>query len=220
STIVHSNTIPPKEQPQVPVASLSSEGRPHVHDGACNNNPSSRDAERMISTGIVPPRTSQASQRISHGAGVAKPGKVVYENGSTTKDAYDPRRFIIRSAVLPPQNTLNPAFSGYSRQLVPKSQREEEVRTSNSSQQQQPRQHQHHMSNHKGPVSGDVTIDISTSNPFCFSRLTSNGKAADAGEDATAILQAKSQFNGMAAAAAAAASRQVGAVQYGMSRMY
>eukprot|EP00262_Sarcandra_glabra_P019198 TRINITY_DN7151_c1_g1_i1.p1 TRINITY_DN7151_c1_g1~~TRINITY_DN7151_c1_g1_i1.p1 ORF type:complete len:356 (-),score=72.15 TRINITY_DN7151_c1_g1_i1:368-1435(-) len=92
STVVHSNTIPLKEQPTL-TASLKDR---QVPEEAFRN---SRDTDGM--SGNLS-RASQAPQRTS-----AKPGKVVgpvimpYENGSI-KDQYDPRR-MIRNSVLPPQ---------------------------------------------------------------------------------------------------------------------
>ncbi|THU46541.1 hypothetical protein C4D60_Mb09t06020 [Musa balbisiana] len=95
STVVHSATIPPMEQPNMG-PSRDKQGT----DEACKN---PRDNER--SSGSTA-KASQA-QRIP----TARPGKVVgpvvpYESGSM-KDAYDPRRFI-RNPVLPLQSTIPP----------------------------------------------------------------------------------------------------------------
>ncbi|CAL9135161.1 unnamed protein product [Musa textilis] len=95
STVVHSATIPPTEQP-----SMGSSRHKQGADEACKN---PRDMER--SSGSIA-KASQA-QRIP----TARPGKVVgpvvqYESGSM-KDAYDPRRFI-RNPVLPLQPAIPP----------------------------------------------------------------------------------------------------------------
>ncbi|KAK9285543.1 hypothetical protein L1049_024738 [Liquidambar formosana] len=99
STIVHSNTNPPKEQPNI----ATSRDR-QMADDTCNKN--SRDTDSFPGNQS---RTLQGPQRIP----LAKPGKVVgpvasYENGSIMKDAYDPR-MLIRNAVLPPQ-AVPPAY--------------------------------------------------------------------------------------------------------------
>ncbi|XP_077252339.1 mitogen-activated protein kinase 10-like [Tasmannia lanceolata] len=106
STVVHSDTIPTKEQP-----TLASFKDRQIPEGAYKNN---RDLDTM--SGNLS-RTLQTSHRIpldmySNRLNSAKPGKVVgpvmpYENGSI-KDIYDPRR-LIRNAVLPPQ-AIPPAY--------------------------------------------------------------------------------------------------------------
>ncbi|KAJ7960678.1 Mitogen-activated protein kinase [Quillaja saponaria] len=84
STIVHSNSIPPREKPNVP----SSKDRQIAED----YNRNSRDAEGVP---VNVSRSMQGPQRIP----LAKPGKVVgpvvpYDNVSVVKDAYDPRTLI------------------------------------------------------------------------------------------------------------------------------
>ncbi|KAB2085417.1 hypothetical protein ERO13_A05G378900v2 [Gossypium hirsutum] len=89
STIVHSNTIAPKEQ-QPSLKSLKER----------------QNAEEAYQAS----KSLQAQQRIP----LAKPGKIVgpvalYENGTIMKDAYDTRTFI-RSTGLPPQ-AVHPAYT-------------------------------------------------------------------------------------------------------------
>uniref|UniRef100_A0A1D1XFM7 mitogen-activated protein kinase n=1 Tax=Anthurium amnicola TaxID=1678845 RepID=A0A1D1XFM7_9ARAE len=200
STVVHSATIPPKEQ-----CVLASFKDRLASDETCRNQ---RDAD-VLSTNLV--RASQSSQRIP----LAKPGKVVgpvlpCENGNI-KDAYDPRR-LIRNAVLPPQPSIPPAYHFRRTTCKPESSErdiEAERDLVKPSQQCLP-----------AKLATEVSIDMRAS-PFFRSR----GIKAD--EDRIAmeasLLQAKSPFGGIAAAAAAAAAgahRKVGTVQFGMSRMY
>ncbi|XP_061369854.1 mitogen-activated protein kinase 10-like isoform X2 [Gastrolobium bilobum] len=95
STIVHSNMVPQKEQPNI----ASCKNRETAEE--YNNN--STDTENPV------PRSIQGPQRIP----LAKPGKVggpviPFEYGSVIKDSYDPRTFI-RGSVLPSQ-PIPPAY--------------------------------------------------------------------------------------------------------------
>ncbi|KAF5732485.1 mitogen-activated protein kinase 20 [Tripterygium wilfordii] len=99
STIVHSNTVPPKEQ-----ANVTSFKDRQVAEDLYHRN--SRDA---VGISVNPSRALHVAQRIP----LAKPGKVVgpvapYENGSIMKDSYDPRAFG-RSTVHPP-NAVPPTY--------------------------------------------------------------------------------------------------------------
>nr|CAD1834284.1 unnamed protein product [Ananas comosus var. bracteatus] len=170
STIVHSTTIPPKEQP-------------------------------------IPP------QRIP----TARPGKVVgsvmpYENG-TVKDTYDPRRLIRNNPVIPTQPNMPPAYC-YDRSTgKPECAGRDPLETERDyyiiNKVSQPC-----MNNSR--TTADITLDMRAP-PFYFS----GGPKAD--PETHSLAYTKSPYNGIAAAAAAAAAgahRKVGAVQFGLSRMY
>ncbi|KAG1346859.1 Mitogen-activated protein kinase 10 [Cocos nucifera] len=205
STMVHSTPIPPKEQPN-----MASYRDRQCSDEVCKN---SRDTERL--SGSMS-KTSQAPQRIP----IARPGKVVgpvmpQENGSL-KDAYDPRR-LIRNPVLPPHPAIPPAY--YFQRMTGKSENSDRERAEVE---------REYIQQHKPPqqfipskMAPDIALDMRAS-PF----FLSGGNRADAADRMTMeanLLQAKPPFNGIAAAAAAAAAgahRKVGAVQFGMSRMY
>ncbi|XP_068667747.1 mitogen-activated protein kinase 10-like [Aristolochia californica] len=190
SSVVHSNTIPPREHQPA--------GRDQqVTEEVCKISRETDGASNLTRASVVP-------QRIPF----AKPGKVVgsvvpYENGSI-KDAYDPRR-MIRNAVLPPQGVPPPyCFRRNPTTKLDRLERDPE--------------------SEKPPkLAPDIAIDVNAS-PFYLSRTSKMDTAEDCIAVDTNLLQAKSQFSGItsatAAAAAAAAHRKVGAVQYGMSRMY
>ncbi|KAJ0971661.1 hypothetical protein J5N97_019620 [Dioscorea zingiberensis] len=186
STVVHSMTIPPKEQPN-----LASCRDRQASDEASKN---PRDAERL-SGNPVRASPAPAYQRIP----VAKPGKIVgpvmpYEHGNI-KDAYDPRR-LIRNAVLP-QPGMPPSYC-YHRNISSKPE---------SAEQGQPAIQQCI----PAKTTPEITLDMRAP-PFYLSGVTKSDTLE------TSLLQAKSPFSGPAAAAAA--HRKVGTVQYGMSRMY
>ncbi|KAJ4981149.1 hypothetical protein NE237_031986 [Protea cynaroides] len=203
STVVHSNTIPPKEQPN-----LGTFRDRQISEEACNN--ISRDTNGI---GHIP-RTLQAAHRIS----MAKPGKVVgpvmpCENGSNVKDGYDPK-MLIRNAVLPPQG-IPPPYC-YRRPSMKHERLGAECERDLS--QAKPLPPQYSMSAKLAP---EIALDMNSS-PFYLTRA--GVMKADQIDDRIAIdtnlLQAKSQFGGIAPAATAAAHRKVGTVQYGMTRMY
>ncbi|XP_039121303.1 mitogen-activated protein kinase 10-like isoform X1 [Dioscorea cayenensis subsp. rotundata] len=186
STVVHSMTIPLKEQPN-----LASCRERQASDEASKN---PRDIEKITGN---PARSSPvpAYQRIP----VAKPGKIVgpvmpYEH-SNIKDAYDARR-LIRDAVLP-QSGIPPAFC-YQRNISGKS---------DSTKQGQQTIHQCV----PAKTTSEIALDMRAP-PFYLPGVSK----PDTME--TNLLQAKSSFNGPAAAAAV--HRKVGTVQYGISRMY
>ncbi|GLT54272.1 hypothetical protein SLA2020_274840 [Shorea laevis] len=201
STIVHSNTIPPKEQSN----NASFKDRQTAEE-AYNKN--SRDTDRIpMNLG----RTMQAPQRIP----LAKPGKVVgpvvpYENGNI-KDAYDPRT-LIRSAVLPPQ-AVPPTY--YYR----KSSTGSQERSTTEAHKQAPQ------SGMAAKLAPDIAINIDN-NPFFMTRagVTKVEHIDERIAIETNLLQATAQYSGISAASAAAATaathRKVGTVQYGMTKMY
>ncbi|CAN6446483.1 unnamed protein product [Victoria cruziana] len=205
STVVHSALIAPKEQ--VPVSSY----RDKCVDGQDAPSKASTEAARMSA---IFSRTSQAPQRITQ----AKPGKVVgpvvpYENGGP-KDAYDLRR-LMRGSVLPPQYSGPASYSGF--QKVGRSDHyEKNVQTQKEYNAAKP---PCVPNNGHAKVAEHIALDMNSS-PFYISRVPK----AEVGEDRSIAdanyLQVKSQFNGVAAATAAASSRKMGTVQYGMSRMY
>ncbi|KAI3920315.1 hypothetical protein MKW92_010733 [Papaver armeniacum] len=211
STIVHSNTIPPKEQPD-----LSRERQ--IQDTGYYKNP--RDANGI--SGSLSRIQPVAQQRNS----MAKPGKVVgpvvpYENSSSIRDAYDPRTYI-RNAVLPPQPIPSPYGIRRSNTMVSQEKSGSELERDISL----ARQSQLSQCNMMAKLAPDVAIDINSSQ-FYLARagVTSKIDQTDNNNQIaidTNLLQAKSQFGemGVAAAAAAAARRKVSTVQYGMSRMY
>ncbi|KAG6489004.1 mitogen-activated protein kinase 10-like [Zingiber officinale] len=205
STVVHSSTtVSPMEQTNM----VSSRERQGTFE-PCKN---PRDVERP--TGNIA-RTSQAPQRIP----TARPGKVIgpvllYESASV-KDAYDPRRFI-RNPVLPPQPGISPAYcfhnssgklDGYNRE---------------------PLEAKHEPVQHKPPqpclhnkMAPDVALDMRAS-PFYLTRTKAEPAVRESMIEAS-LVQTKSPYNGLVAAAAAAsdvAHRKVGAVQCGMTKMY
>ncbi|KAF5201610.1 Mitogen-activated protein kinase [Thalictrum thalictroides] len=203
STIVHSNPIPLKEQPNLGVY------KDHqVREEACNKNRRDTDG---YSGNLA--RTFQ-SQRMP----MAKPGKVVgpvvqFENGSM-KDAYDPRTYV-RNAVLPPQ----PIPSSYCvrRTNVAKQERSgsEAERDLTQTRPQVPQ------CSMMAKLAPEVAIDINSSFYLTRAGVTKSDPTNDRIVIDTHMLQAKSQFGGIgAAAAAAAAHRKVGTVQFNMSRMY
>ncbi|KAF6156169.1 hypothetical protein GIB67_024139 [Kingdonia uniflora] len=197
SSVVHSNTIPPREQQQ-PNMGLFRDRL--VPEDACNKNP--RDI-------------FQGQQRIPP----AKPGKVVgsgvpYENANSMKDAYDPRMYIRNTGVLPPQPVPSPYCFRRSNVAAKQVPIEGE----------RPRQQISHCSV-MAKLAPEVAIDMNSSS-FYLSRAVAVGVAkSEQGSDEriamdSSMIQVKSQFGGISAAAAAAAHRKVGTVQFGMSRMY
>ncbi|PKI55686.1 hypothetical protein CRG98_023902 [Punica granatum] len=164
-----------------------------------------------------------ATQRIP----IARPGRVVgpvapYESGTTMKDAYDPRA-VMRSTVLPPQSQLAPSYYYQKPSSMVKQERRDK-RTDperDSLAQQQAKQRPPHCGIAAAKLAPEVAINID-SNPFFMTRVGAN--KLDNSDDRIAIdanfLQAKAAQYGGIGAAAAAAHRKVGAVQYGMTRMY
>lgn len=132
---------------------------------------------------------------------------VPYENG-IIKDAYDPRR-LIRNTVLPQ------AIPPYClRRSTTKPDRSDHAGEAERDLQPKPTQYV------AGKLAPDIAIDINAS-PFYHSRTVKADPVDDRIVMDTNLLQAKSQFGGISAAAAAtAAHRKVGAVQFGMTRMY
>ncbi|XP_052736039.1 mitogen-activated protein kinase 10 isoform X7 [Vigna angularis] len=112
STIIHSNTVPTKEQSNI----ASSKIRQTTEEYSNN----SRDTENPV------PRSIQGLQKFSH----AKPGKVVgpvipYEYASVVKGSYEPRTFM-RGSVPPSQPT--PPTNHYQRLTSGKQERSEQDR--------------------------------------------------------------------------------------------
>ncbi|KAJ6998289.1 mitogen-activated protein kinase 20 [Populus alba x Populus x berolinensis] len=208
STVVHSSSIPSKEQ-----QNLASFRDRHSAEEVYNKNP--RESEGIP---INISRTSQAQQRIP----LAKPGKVVgsvvpYENGSNTKDAYDPRT-CIRSTALPLQSV--PSAYCYRKSSTGKLERSTMEAERDLSSQKQVQQ-----CGMAAKYAPDVAINID-SNPFFMTRVgvSKEEHADDRVMIDTSLLQTKAQYGGIggggAATASRAAHRKVGTVQYGMARMY
>ncbi|PSS16401.1 Mitogen-activated protein kinase [Actinidia chinensis var. chinensis] len=208
SSIVHSNTIPPKEQTNV----ATYRDRQISEQSSSRN---SRDAEHVPGNIL---RSSQAPQRIP----LAKPGRVVgpvvsYENGNVVKETYDPRTGT-RNAVLPSQ-AIPPAYC-YRRTVPGKPERtttETERNLSLQAKQVPP-------CGMASKLAPDIAINIDN-NPFYMTRagVTTVDYVDDRITMDTKLLQAKTQYGGIgatAATASAAAHQKVGTVQYGLSSMY
>lgn len=201
STIVHSNTVPPKEQQNL---SRDKQAAEEVYSK------SSKESEGIP---VNFSRTLPAQQRFP----LAKPGKVVgpvvpFENASVRKDAYDPRTFI-RSTVLP---QAVPTAYCYRKCSTGKQEMDSE--------RELPSQVKHvPQCGMVAKLATDIAINID-SNPFLMTRAGVNKveRVEDRISIDTNLLQAKSQYSGVSAAAATAAThRKVGTVQYGMTtRMY
>ncbi|KAH9706241.1 mitogen-activated protein kinase 20 [Citrus sinensis] len=205
STIVHSNTVPPKEQQNL------SRDRQAAEEVFNKNSKESEGIPANLS------RTLPAQQRFP----LAKPGKVVgpvvpYENASVRRDAYDPRTFI-RSTVLP---QAVPAAYCYRKSSTGKQEMDSE--------REMPSQVKHvPQCGMAAKFATDIAINID-SNPFFMTRAGVNKveHIEDQISIDTNLLQTKSQYGGVgaaatAAAATAAAHRKIGTVQYGMTtRMY
>ncbi|KAL5990024.1 Mitogen-activated protein kinase 10 [Asimina triloba] len=190
STVVHSNTIPPREQTTL----FPPKDRP-VADEGCRNSRDASDGMHRTCQPLVQP------QRFP----VTKPGKVVgpvvpYESGSI-KDAYDPRR-VIRNAVLPPQFPQPYCFGRSG------------VKSERPGMAESESQNPQCTANKLAP---DVAIDMSGP-PFYLGRGGKADPAGERMVIEANLLQAKAhQYSGIAAAAA---PRKVGSVQYGVSSMY
>ncbi|XP_062105760.1 mitogen-activated protein kinase 20 isoform X3 [Humulus lupulus] len=219
STIVHSNTVPAKDQHNY----TSSRDRQNTEEAYKNL----KDTD-TVHVNIA--RSMQAPQRIPLGTYSTKPGRVVgpvgaYENVNIMKDSYDPRT-LNRTSVLPPQ-AVPPAAYCYRKPVVGHPERSAtEASRDMSSQAKQSVQ-----CGMAAKLAPEIAINIDT-NPFFMTRA---GVTKVQHNDRVAIdanlLQGKASYGGISAAAAAAtattatgaAHRKVGtvqAVQYGMTRMY
>ncbi|KAL3502903.1 hypothetical protein ACH5RR_037352 [Cinchona calisaya] len=209
STVVHSNAVHPKEQSRIPTL----KDRQNGEEPGCRN---PRDSDGL--PGSLP-RTFQAQQRIPQ----AKPGKVVgpvlpYENGNVMKESYDPRT-VVRNPVLQQQAQVIPSAYCYRGNGTLKSEKSvmENGRNLSTQARQMPQ------CGMAAKIAPDIAINID-GNPFYMTHAA--GTKVDQVDDRitidTNLLQAKAQFSGIGigAAASAAASRNVGTVQFGMSRMY
>ncbi|CAK9133187.1 unnamed protein product [Ilex paraguariensis] len=200
STIVHSNTIPPKEQ--LNVATLKDQ---QVDKDLCNRKSRNSDGINGSLT-----RNSQAPQKIP----LAKPGKVVgpvvsYESGNVSKECYDPRTLV---RMLPPQvipTTYCHGRSGPGKQERSVTGKESSLQTKHIPQ-----------CGMAPKLAPDIAINIDT-NPFYMTRagVMKRDHLDDRMAIDTNLLQAKAQYSGIGAIAAAA-HRKVGTLQFGMSRMY
>ncbi|GFS45353.1 MAP kinase 20 [Actinidia rufa] len=205
SSIVHSNTIPPKEQTNV----ATYRDRQISEQSSSRN---SRDAEHVPGNIL---RSSQAPQRIP----LAKPGRVVgpvvsYENGNVVKETYDPR-IGTRNAVLPSQS-IPPAYC-YRRTVPGKPERT----TTGTERDLSLQAKQVPPCGMASKLAPDIAINIDN-NPFYMTRagVTTVDYVDDRITMDTKLLQAKTQYSGIgatAATASAAAHQKVGTVQYGLS---
>ncbi|KAF3551752.1 hypothetical protein DY000_02002354 [Brassica cretica] len=185
STVIHSTAVARGGQPKV------------------MNNTNTLNPETTQNIPLNQYTTSQAPQRNLSGT---KPSTFMgpvapYDNGRTSREAYDPRS-LIRSTALPFPQQSAAATVG----------KQQERRTTT-------------MESQYNRYSPDVAINIDN-NPFILSR-TGLHKAENRSDRIiidTNLLQATAGIGVAAAAAAAApggsAHRKVGAVRYGMSNMY
>ncbi|XP_068494784.1 mitogen-activated protein kinase 20-like isoform X1 [Phaseolus vulgaris] len=201
STIVHSNTIHPKDQTNI----AASKNRPTAEE--CNRN--SRDAKILV------PRSMQGPQRIP----LAKPGKVVgpvvpYDFDDIVKDSYNPRSFI-RGSVLPTQ-PVPPAYYYHQRSS---SGNQERAATEAGKSVPSQATHPQEQVGVNPKMAPEIAINIDT-NPFFMTRAGVNKlEQGDQIVIDTNLLQPKT-YGGNSAAAGAPAHRKVGPVQYGMTRMF
>ncbi|URD93811.1 mitogen-activated protein kinase [Musa troglodytarum] len=184
STVVHSTTIPPMEQPNMG-SSRDGQGTNAAHKN-------SRDIER--SSGRIA-RASQAPQRIP----TARSGKVVgpimpKESGSIFKDAYDPRHFA-RNPVLP----VEPAIPPYCFRSTNGRSENSNSDPIDAEHERGPIQHRPSQPGMTSNLAPDIALGTRAA-PFYLA-----GPKADSVERNTTeanVLQAKSPFNGIVAAAA------------------
>ncbi|KAF2290610.1 hypothetical protein GH714_014691 [Hevea brasiliensis] len=195
STIIHSNTIPPREQTIACLRDRQSAEETY--------NKTSRYSDGTH----VNISTLQAPQRIP----LAKPGKVAgsvvpCDKGSIMKDAYDPRTFV-RGSLLPAQGV--PSAYGYRKSSTGKQETSALENLSSSQKQVQ----QRGITTKFAP---DIAINID-SNPFFLTRAGVNRveQVDDRITINTNLLHAKAQYSAIGTAATVAAShRKVGTVQY------
>lgn len=148
----------------------------------------------------------------------AKPGKVVgpilpFENGSAIKEAYDNRAFVRNTHHAPHVNP--PAYCYRGNGSVKQEKSTTDIERISSQTRQFPQR------GIAPKLAPDIAIDIDN-NPYYVTRAAAvgNNHVDDRITIDTNLLQAKSQYSGIGVAAAAATSRKVGTVQYGISRMY
>ncbi|XP_065030092.1 mitogen-activated protein kinase 10-like isoform X1 [Musa acuminata AAA Group] len=191
STVVHSTSVPPREQPNL----ASSRGSQVMDD--TSNNPGDSGAPRNVA------RTSQLPQRIP----TAKPGRVVgsvlpYEHGGP-KDSYDPRR-LIRNHGFPPPPVIPPTFCFNRAMANPTCSERNSVEAERLVMDRKP---------HRSVP--DLVMDMGV-HAFCQPR----GAKADSMEDGMIVdanmLPPKPTYNGIAAAAA---NMGAGVMQFGVARM-
>ncbi|KAK4787798.1 hypothetical protein SAY86_011631 [Trapa natans] len=205
STVIHSNLVPSNER--IPEESYSN---------------SSRDPER---SSTYQPHHLHTIQRVP----IARPGKVIgsiapYDNRTIMKGTFDPRA-VMRTAVLPAPSFAPSFYYQKSSSMINHERQENGTDSERDSAIQQVKQVAAHYGASKIVQEVDVNID---SNPFFMTRV-GMGKL-DSSDDRIAMdanfLQAKAaHFNGVgvsaaAAVATAASHRKVGAVQYGITKMY
>ncbi|OVA06225.1 Protein kinase domain [Macleaya cordata] len=232
STVVHSNTVLPKEQPNMG----SLKDRQHHPDEAGHKN--SRDMDGVAGHFSRSMHTPQKIPLDKTGKAMG-PTTVGHENSvsssSSMKDAaaYDSRMYARTNAVLP-QPPMSSSSQICFRRTTSMMVKQEKFGTEAERDNSQIKQRQISQCNNLiTKLIPDVTIDVNSSSPFYLSRavVSNNVKADTAVGDRIVIdanlIHSKPQFGGIGAggaataAAAAAAHRKVGTVQFGMStRMY
>uniref|UniRef100_A0A162ACT1 mitogen-activated protein kinase n=1 Tax=Daucus carota subsp. sativus TaxID=79200 RepID=A0A162ACT1_DAUCS len=190
STVVHSNSIPPKEQP-VDMALRNMQ----LTEASCNKQFRYGDG--------IPVKSSRTSQ-VPNKMPPAKPGRVVgplppYENGNLFAQPYDPRT-LVRNGAIPPQavQPIGPPAYCYRQDGTVNQERVVGREREPSSQQKNIPE-----SSIGAKLAPEIAINIDP-NPFYMTRVG---------------LPKMEHVEGRISNAASA-HRKVGAVQYGMSRMY
>ncbi|XP_031500238.1 mitogen-activated protein kinase 10-like [Nymphaea colorata] len=200
---VHSASTASKEQ--APMASY----RDRCAEGRDAPSKNFMDAARMST---VLSRTSQIPQRNVQ----AKPGKVVgpvfpYENGSA-KDPYDLRR-LVRSTVFPPQYA-GPVSHGL--QAVGRLEYGEKDKAKQEMEYTATKQQGLSNNTVVTRAADGIAINMNAL-PFYLSKAAKSEVGGDRIVREANYFEARSQLSGMAVAAT---SGKIGAVQFGMSRMY
>ncbi|XP_074566433.1 mitogen-activated protein kinase 10-like isoform X2 [Curcuma longa] len=202
STVVYSSTVSPMGQTNTGTL------RERQGNDEASKNP--RDTERPSGNTT---RTSQAPQRVP----TARPGKAIgpvlpYDSVSV-KDAYDPRRFI-RNPVPTPQPGISSAYCFHSSSgKLDSYDREPMEPECEPVQHKPPQPHLHNK------MASNIALEMRAS-PFYLTGTKTERIEKDSILEAS-LVHAKSPYNGLVAAATGAvAHRKVGAVQFGMTKMY
>ncbi|CAM8909374.1 unnamed protein product [Rhodiola kirilowii] len=191
STVVHSNPVPPKVQPNI-----SSYANPQTKEAPQNN--------RFGVPGVLPSnfvRPSRPPPKVP----TAKPGRVVgpvlpYDNGVNTKESYNGRIYSGNMGVQP--NGFSPQC--YFKTNITELEKQAERESAQAKQQQGPQGHG------VNKLANSTVIDIN-SNPYRL--LQQQQQLNDRIVIDTKLLQAQSQIGSVNNVPA---HRQVGADQYGM----
>ncbi|KZV52909.1 mitogen-activated protein kinase 20 [Dorcoceras hygrometricum] len=218
STIVHSNTIPPKE-PSIIVNSVERQNGYEL--GSWNSR--ELDGLHSVSSGTIQPQ-QRIIQVFPYRDGSVINGPVFpYRDGSVINDTYDPKN-IVRSTVLATRPL--PLTYYYHRNCSGMPER-----SASKTEIELPSSHNKQIPNCSmiSKLAPDIAINID-SDLYYIARAGVNNKV-DHVEDRpvmidTNLLQSKGHYSGLGVAAAAgtatnmATHRKVSGIQYGMARMY